>query len=249
MSDNEKLQKMIDGGANLTNQTWHIDPAQPVYIRRAGRFDFTGSNIVAIPNGEDKGALIRVAAGDVTLIGGNWIGDRKKHKNAGPYGNGAHGIALVAGSAGVTLTAVECREHMGDGIYIDGVREATIYNVRCIGNRRQGMSIVSGKQISITKSFFANTSGTKPEDGIDLEPDKGDAIDGVTISGNTFSGNAGAHIELAGKRGSIKNVTIKLNIFDKKSIPIKIQGTQPPLLARLKALWGDYSGYPKEVTV
>jgi parallel beta-helix repeat protein len=63
-------------------------------------------------------------------------------------------------------------------------------------NRRQGMSITSGKGLVVRDSIFRNTAGTLPEDGLDIEPNPGDSVEDVLITGCRFEGNAGFGLEI-----------------------------------------------------
>ncbi len=62
-------------------------------------------------------------------------------------------------------------------------------------NRRQGLSITGGKGVVVKNSTFTRTGGTLPEDGLDIEPNSGQAVDNVLITGCTFANNAGDGIE------------------------------------------------------
>jgi len=65
-------------------------------------------------------------------------------------------------------------------------------------NRRQGFSLTSGKNITIDHCAFANTIGTLPEAGIDIEPNgPADLVENVLIENSALNGNHGNGIMVA----------------------------------------------------
>jgi hypothetical protein len=96
----------------------------------------------------------------------------------------------------------------GDGFYIGGGVNLNLS--RCVSdrNRRQGMSIIACKNLYVADSIFSNTSGTPPSAGIDIEPDKGCVIEGVNVLNCKLFGNAGAGLEYAPKRGTVKHIRV-----------------------------------------
>ena len=118
---------------------------------------------------------------NVTIEGGAFIGDVKTH--IGNEGEWGHGIK-VAGAKNVVLKNITIREFWGDGIDLidamDEQRKPTINcenirieAVKCIGNRRQGLSIESGINVEVLNSEFVYTGKngrTPPGAGIDIEP-------------------------------------------------------------------------------
>lgn len=117
---------------------------------------------------------------NVTIDGGSFVGDVSGHM--GTDGEWGHGIKC-GGATNVTLKNLTCSYCWGDGIdLIEGRDEAnqptivcnriTIDNVRCLHNRRQGMSIEAAHNVKVTNSEFAYTGYpimTKPAAGLDIE--------------------------------------------------------------------------------
>ncbi len=60
-----------------------------------------------------------------------------------------------------------------DGVTTAFSENIYISNVKSIRNRRQGLSIVSVKNMWVRDSYFANTTGTLPESGVDIEANLG----------------------------------------------------------------------------
>jgi len=178
-----------------------------------------------IPNAETHYRLIRLhGCDDVTICGGTLKGDRQKHKcTDGEWGMGIH---VGSGCTKITLQGVQSREMWGDGFYIGGKvvpREVTIRDCIADFNRRQGLSIVTGDQITIVGNLFSNTRGTRPENGIDIEPDRdGPGVGNVLIESNRFINNGQVGVEIAGKWAPVRNVTILNNYFERQR-PLKVK--------------------------
>lgn len=120
---------------------------------------------------------------NVTIDGGEFVGDVQSH--IGSDGEWGHGIK-VAGATNVVLKNLVSREFWGDGIdlieanYVSSIDAGvgpcdgvTIDNVKCLYNRRQGMSIEAAKNVVVKNSEFAYTGKykmTAPGCGVDIEP-------------------------------------------------------------------------------
>ena len=120
---------------------------------------------------------------NVTIDGGEFVGDVKPH--TGTEGEWGHGIK-VAGATNVVLKNMVSREFWGDGIdlieadYVSSIRagvgpcnDIIIDNVKCLYNRRQGLSIEAAKNVVVRNSEFAFTGMfklTEPGCGVDIEP-------------------------------------------------------------------------------
>lgn len=120
---------------------------------------------------------------NVTIDGGVFVGDVQTH--TGSDGEWGHGIKL-AGATNVVLKNLTCKEFWGDGIDViegryntktsagEGIcSNITIDNVKCLYNRRQGISIEAGKNVLVKNSEFAYTGKygiADPGCGVDIEP-------------------------------------------------------------------------------
>lgn len=120
---------------------------------------------------------------NVTIDGGEFVGDVQSH--TGTDGEWGHGIK-VAGATNVVLKNFVSREFWGDGIdLIEGeyngtlragvgpCNKVTIDNVKCLYNRRQGLSIEAAWNVVVKNSEFAFTGKykiTSPGAGVDIEP-------------------------------------------------------------------------------
>ena len=160
------------------------------------------AQLVAKPNSADKYSVLRLEIiHDVEISGGQIIGERDQH--TGTTGEAGHGI-VVKGSSRITIRDMRLSKGWGDGISVGPrpqykknfiySRDVAVANVVCTGNRRNGLSITNVIGMKVYDSEFSDTHGTKPECGIDVEPN-GD-IDGlgyndqVRIENCVMRGNA-----------------------------------------------------------
>lgn len=109
---------------------------------------------------------------NVTLYNPNIKGDRKSHTgNKGEWGMGID----IKSAVNVRVYNANVRDCWGDGIYIGFNKHVLSSNIKIVGgvadyNRRNGLSIVSGRDIVVENFSATNTYGAKPMAGIDIEP-------------------------------------------------------------------------------
>jgi hypothetical protein len=113
------------------------------------------------------------------------------------------GISLLA-CKDVLIQDITVSSSGGDGIYIDGYKEGSysenifIDNIISTNNKRQGMSIISAKNVFVKNSTFTKTNGTLPEAGLDIEPDReNNIISNINFEDCSFTNNNHAGIVLA----------------------------------------------------
>ncbi len=86
-----------------------------------------------------------------------------------------HGLALY-GCRNVLIQDLTIEETGGDAIYLGAAfgkgpnENVVIRRVDCNNNHRQGISVITAKNLTIDDCWLRNTSGTAPEAGIDFEP-------------------------------------------------------------------------------
>jgi Pectate lyase superfamily protein/Right handed beta helix region len=166
-----------------------------------------------IPNGAPVYAVLTIAdASDVKVVGGTLEGDRKAHR--GKTGEWGMGLRIGDKAARVTVAGVTAKEMWGDGFYIGGGDNVALCGVEAIHNRRQGLSIVDGRNILVTQSEFRETAGTAPSGGIDIEPDLKNSVEGVDIERSKFIDNAGGGIRILANKGDVSDVSISYNVFE-----------------------------------
>ncbi|GAA5075186.1 right-handed parallel beta-helix repeat-containing protein [Lysobacter panacisoli] len=181
----------------------------------------SGARLLAKPNAAERAYVLNAhRVEQVEISGGRIIGERAAHK--GTTGEWGHGV-MIRGSTGVSVHDIHISHCWGDGISIGGAndsggaiapsRDVVIERVQCVGNRRQGLTIGRSRRVRVFDSTFADTGGTLPGCGIDIEPDAGDIADDVRIERCTVHGNRGAGIQLY-KRVSnavVRDCTIESN--------------------------------------
>lgn len=80
--------------------------------------------------------------------------------------------------AGVHVEGLRLADSGGDGIYLGvsqkGVpcSDVVIKKVACVNNYRQGVSVISARNLLIEDCLFKDTAGTAPAAGVDFEPNE-----------------------------------------------------------------------------
>lgn len=148
-------------------------------IKSGVTLDLNGAELRALPSGMGSGAVVQSYRSHGWRIAGpgRIRGERAVHR--GRAGEWGHGIAVYGSddwSVGADLEVVGC---WGDGIYAgyapgqSGSHSTgfTIENVNIHDCRRNGISIVGGRNGTIRGVHIHDIDGTSPMAGIDLEPD------------------------------------------------------------------------------
>ena len=118
-----------------------------------------------------------------------------------------HGVDLNS-AINIWIEGLTIRDSGGDGISISKSFAAnspqnyseniTIKNCVSNNNYRQGLAIISAKDVDVLYCEFSDTSGTLPEDGIDIEPFEPDQrIENILIKGCRIINNNGNAIQVA----------------------------------------------------
>jgi len=180
------------------------------------------SKIKLLPTNQGQYEMLRIHdVENVVLYNANVEGDKYKH--IGQNGEWGMGIS-IRGAKNVKLYNSIAKYCWGDGIYL-GITEkssnnvnVTIENSLLDDNRRNGMSIIAAENLSVNNMLVANTHGTPPMAGIDVEPDantdviKNLSFNSITSFNNTTHGFLFALNNLAGSI-SHDEVNIQVNKF------------------------------------
>lgn len=179
-----------------------IDPLRSVRLRSGVHLRLApGARLVAIANAAERAyVLLAENVRDVRISGGEILGERDRHRGRG--GEWGHGL-MIRGSSRVTVRDLRISRCWGDGISIgasgrgEGIASTDILieNVACRGNRRQGLTIGRSRRVRVFDSEFSGTQGTKPEYGIDIEPDHPGSARDVRIERCLVRGNRGGGIQ------------------------------------------------------
>ncbi len=165
---------------------------------------------------------------DVSVYNANITGDRIDH--LGLKGEWGMGINIVS-SQNVSVYNSVISNCWGDGIYIGGgenkpSKNVIIRNAILDFNRRNGLSIVNANTVILERVFSANTQGTKPMCGIDIEPNRSsDLVSDIVIrhckTMNNF--DVGLVINLTKlKKINRDNVHVKVEAFEDEGSKIGI---------------------------
>ncbi len=228
--DTKAFQKAIDSVASKGGGTvvvpqgkYLIDGDVTVKIKShiTLKMDST-AQLIARPTSSERFYLLMVVnATDVNIIGGKIIGDRDAH--LGTTGEWGMGIAVYSGS-NVTINGTRISNCWGDGIVIgskggapyyasNASTNVTIKNVVSDNNRRQALTLGEVNGILVDSCTFTNTGGTKPMDGIDIEPDL-DSAQNITITNCELAYNKGNGVEMyENSKSVIQNIVIKNNFI------------------------------------
>ena len=207
---------------------------KPIYINFSNiTLDLNGSTFNVYKNGSSSYVLFKIKnkdAGTATLKNGTLIGDRDVHicsdgsnmfchdrmlrcyenEEYRSYESG-HGVAIS--STGVNVENLTIKNMMGDGIYVSFPYDISKNGMVNIQNnlidsvRRNGISIIQGKNINIKSNVIRYTHGTWPQVGIDIERNNTTMFyENILIEGNTIYGNTGRRsVQLwAGIKGYMK---------------------------------------------
>ena len=117
-----------------------------------------------------------------------------------------------------TGTNLTIKDNGGDAIYMGRIGGAKAYcenivleNIVMDNNRRQGISLISGRNIECKNIKVTNTDGVEPQDGIDIEPNNADEfLDNILLENIYTEGNSGSGIKFF------------LNPFTSATAPISI---------------------------
>lgn len=181
------IQKAIDENQNL------LLPNFPILINDLGLQLKSNSNIyfqsqsilLMKPSRKSKFTMINLSnVRNVNLYNVKLIGDRNTHLNE--KGEWGMGISIY-GSTNINIYNIDIKDTWGDGIYINSQKDKQSRNVLIrnghIDNaRRNGISIISGENITIDNVLVSNTNGTRPAAGIDIEPNhRTDVLKNITL--------------------------------------------------------------------
>jgi parallel beta-helix repeat protein len=225
--DTAAIQAAIDalpssgGTVTIPSGNYLIDATHAINVRSNMLLSMApDAQLTAIANNLPRSHVIKVwQVNNVRITGGRIVGERNGHLGVG--GEWGYGLNIEA-SNNVQVSNMHISDCWGDGIWVGALgpdhnaipaTQVTIDHVISTNNRRQGMSIGPVNGVTVTNSTFSNTNGTKPEAGIDIEPQAQGPARNITISNCTISGNHGTGIEMHDNVTGVvlKNCTIQSN--------------------------------------
>lgn len=162
----------------------------PLYISANSTLIFSPKTVLKAKAGftQFQRLLTIPSVSNVTIFGNH--GTIQMLKADYSTGEDRHGLVIAAGSSNISIYDLVIKDTGGDGFYING---NNISLINCISDnaRRNGLSIIGGTGINVFGGEYKNTSGTNPQYGIDIEPNKkSEYLRNINIIGVTTSGNA-----------------------------------------------------------
>lgn len=154
--------------------------------------------------------------------GAEWVMRKDDYRKA-PYAEAQWRICLnLLSCRNIKVAGLRLAKSGGDGIYVGrnpkkgarpGCEDIHIKDVVCDDNYRQGISVISVKNLLIENSTFQNTDGHAPKAGIDFEPNSQDEfLTNCVVRQCTFRENAGYGMLFA------------LHNIGKKPVSIRVEG-------------------------
>jgi hypothetical protein len=207
-------QQALDAGFPAPAGRYLIDPLHTLVIRKSMALD-PNAVFIAKPNNATRYCVLSVVGTDITVTGGQIIGDRLQHAYVtGSTSEWCYGAQLSGDR--ITIDGLKVSQCPGDGLGVSG-KDIVIRNVVSTQNRRQGMSVFTAPGLKVYDSEFSYTGayltdGAAPNGpcaGVDVEPDAMATVD-ATFERCTFPGNrAGLLAWLRSEVGGSLNITMK----------------------------------------
>lgn len=221
------IQSAIDSGAKeviVPNMgvPWVV---RPIQLRSNQKIVFLPGVIILAKKGEFKGGGDSLFSADnvenlvIWGYGATLRMHKKDYQNKKEYEPAEWRMTLsLTGCKNVVVEGIRCESSGGDGIYIGATQERNycediiIRDVVCDDNHRQGISVISAKNLTIENCSLLNTSGTAPQAGIDFEPNSEDEqLTNIIMKNCYIGGNKGA------------GVLVYLKNFKQTSTPVSIK--------------------------
>lgn len=169
-------------------------------------------------------------------------------------------IFMINGASNITINKARANDSGGDGFYIGAYKTPKKYceNIKITNsvannNRRQGISVISAKNLLIEDCIFRNTKGTSPEAGLDIEPNKfDDILENIIVRRCKSEGNSGRGFMLAISSFDSKSKEVSIRFENCESLDNSVGfasvyfldgGTGTITFENCKAIRSKYSGF------
>lgn len=136
--------------------------------------------LLLTPNDFANYSILYVTGNNISISGnGIIVGDKYTHKGTnGEWGMGVY----ISGCNNISIKGLTIKNCWGDCIYINrNSSDVLIEDCFLDDGRRQGVSVISARNVFIRNCKISNVGGTPPEYAIDVEPNEGDTVRHVTI--------------------------------------------------------------------
>jgi hypothetical protein len=239
------LQAALDTGSNVfvpkEASPWYVAPIMLTHSNQ--RILFESGSVVAAKSGAfagiDDSLFTAQQCSNVSMIGyGATLTMQKSDYTSPPYSESQwrHGISLL-GVTGFTVEGLKITNTGGDGIYLGDptqsayCQDVTIKNVAIDNVYRNGISVISVKNLLVDNAVITNTNGHAPQAGIDIEPNFPDTerIDNVTIRNSIINANGGNGVLLAMWKPQASGTLENLTIVSNRAAGVEMLSPQPGL--------------------
>ncbi len=234
-ADDTAVFQAAFNGAATRGQTLSVPAGlyniRPLYFPANSSVVFSAGVIVqALPGiGQYEHLLNIEDVQNVSLTG--TPGQTVFRMNKAEYTSGEYRHCLaIQGATNVTVSGIQCNNSGGDGLHISGSVQpyssaVKILNSGFDNNRRQGMSLISGKDILVSDCTFTNSNGTLPSDGIDIEPNGvTDVLQNIDIESSSVTGNDGDGLAMSIVQMNATSAPISIKVANLQSARNKKSG-------------------------
>ena len=223
----EILQKALDSGARKIVIDKQASPwiTRPLFGRSDCEIVFErGTEVVAKKGsflGKGDSLLTLKCARNVKISGyGATLRMHRADYAAAPYAKAEWRMSLnLLSCRNVVIEGLTLLESGGDGVYV-GVagkngpcQDIVLRDLVCDRQYRQGISVISARNLLIERCILRDTGGTPPAAGIDFEPNHAtEELTGIVMRDCTISNNQGIGLDfyLGQLDGTSKPVSIRI---------------------------------------
>jgi len=217
--DTEAIKCAIDSGiGRIVDFPGGTYITGPILLKSNSTINLSPGTVLKAKNGYKpiESLLVMVNATNITIYGNH--ATVQMNKNEYVTGEWRHCVKILS-SNNITINDLHCIDSGGDGFNIGSndnkIPSKNVYlnNCQADNNRRQGLSIESGININIIGGRYANSNGTDPSFGIDLEPNAAtDYLQNINIIGVLTEGNlkGGIQVVPAQLSGGLNPISINI---------------------------------------
>ena len=222
----EILQKALDSGARKIVIDKQASPwiTRPLFARSNCEIVFERGVEVVAKKGEFLGkrdSLITLKRAENVRLSG-YGATLRMHRDdyaAPPYEKGEWRMNInLLSCRNVVIEGLTLLESGGDGVYVgvsgkNPCRDIVLRDLVCDRQYRQGISVISARNLLIERCVLRNTGGTPPAAGIDFEPNHpNEELSGIVMRDCTIYDNKGIGLDfyLGQLEGTTKPVSIKI---------------------------------------
>ncbi len=114
------------------------------------------------------------------------------------YRSESRHIIDINGSKNIKIIGLSLTDAGGDGICIHYAENVLLKDLKCLRNFRQGLSVVSAKNLTVENCLFAETGGALPGTGVNLEPENdNDRLENIVFRNCRMKNNNGTGFSIS----------------------------------------------------